>query len=81
VSASHEPLYGVNGPFWVGNRLPARRFSDDCFVFVIERYYARSNSITFSIRDYLRLTALHDRYNTIGCAEVDADYLFTLNHR
>ncbi len=67
---SHEPLYRKYGIFGVRDRLPLGNLPDKPFPFLCNSDNRRRCPGPFLVRDYDRLTALHNGYHRISSAEI-----------
>jgi hypothetical protein len=66
----------VNRSLWIRNGLPFRRLAHK-FAFIGERDHTRCKPVAFGVLNHFGLAALDDRYDRVGGAQVDANYLLT----
>jgi len=79
VSASHEPLDGIDGVGRVRDGLAFCRVSDECFALVGVSNDAWCGPGPFLVGDHTGLASLHDRNHRVRCPQVDSDDFFTLH--
>ena len=75
VAASHEPLDRVDCVLRIGDGLPLGDLPYQPFPGFRESDDRRRSPPTFFIRDHLWLSALHNSYARVGCAEVNSNNL------
>ena len=60
----------------MGYRLSLRRFADERFGLVVDRYHARRQPIAFCVLDDFRFSRVDDRHDGVRGSEVNSDDFF-----